>query len=123
MKKNTWILSICVAVAGALGSIALPAQAQVAVHVRIGPPPPPRHERIPVMPRGYVWAPGYWQQHGNRYVWRPGHQMRGRPGYHWRQPRWVHGPRGWEMRQGGWDRGGNRIHPCPPGHTRNGRCR
>ncbi|MBY4705251.1 MULTISPECIES: YXWGXW repeat-containing protein [Ralstonia] len=119
MKKNAWMLGICLAVASALGSNTLPAQAQVSVHVRIGPPPPPRHERIPRLPPGYVWAPGYWQLHGNRYVWRPGHQMRGRPGQHWRAPHWVHGRHGWEMRQGGWDRNHghpkNRIHGCPPG--------
>jgi len=122
MKKNTWILSLCLAIAGALGSVALPAQAQVSIGVRIGPPPPPRHERIPVMPPGYVWTPGYWQFHGGRYVWRPGRRVHGHPGYHWRQPRWVQGPRGWEMRQGGWDRDRHHIHRCPPGHGRNGRC-
>ncbi len=123
MKKNAWRLSICLAMAGVLGASALPAQAQMSVHVRVGPPPAPRHERIPPLPPGYVWAPGYWQLRGGRYVWRPGHRIHSRPGYHWRQPQWVHGPRGWELRQGHWDRGGNRIHPCPRGQTRHGKCR
>ena len=138
MKKNAWILAACLAAAGAAGSIALPAQAQVSIGVQIGPtyaPPAPQYEPVPVLQPGYVWVPGFWQWRDGRYVWRPGYREHGRPGYHWREPRWEQGPRGWQMHEGGWDRGDDRRwhgrdhdgddrgrYHCPPGHAKKGEC-
>ncbi|BCL86276.1 hypothetical protein MAFF211471_13590 [Ralstonia solanacearum] len=133
MKKNVWMFAACLLTAGAAW-VAVPAQAQVSIGVQIGPtmpPPPPQYEAVPVMPPGYVWAPGYWQWQEGRYMWRPGYRVHERQGYAYRAPRWEQGPNGWMMREGGWDRrdwdrrgdddGRGRWH-CPPGHAKKGEC-
>lgn len=133
MKKNVWMFAACLLTAGATW-VAVPAQAQVSIGVQIGPtmpPPPPQYEAVPVMPPGYVWAPGYWQWQEGRYMWRPGYRVHERQGYAYRAPRWEQGPNGWMMREGGWDRrdwdrrgdddGRGRWH-CPPGHAKKGEC-
>ncbi|MDO3561207.1 YXWGXW repeat-containing protein [Ralstonia pseudosolanacearum] len=133
MKKNVWMFAACLLTAGAAW-VAVPAQAQVSIGVQIGPtmpPPPPQYEAVPVMPSGYVWAPGYWQWQEGRYMWRPGYRVHERQGYAYRAPRWEQGPNGWMMREGGWDRrdwdrrgdddGRGRWH-CPPGHAKKGEC-
>ncbi len=141
MKKNAWMFAACLLTAGAAW-VAAPAQAQVSIGVQIGPtmaPPPPQYEAVPVMPSGYVWAPGYWQWREGRYMWRPGYRVHERPGYAYRAPRWEQGPNGWMMREGGWDhdrrgwdrrdhdrdrdRDDDRGHwHCPPGHAKKGEC-
>ncbi|MGA3959632.1 YXWGXW repeat-containing protein [Ralstonia nicotianae] len=133
MKKHVWMFAACLLTAGAAW-VAVPAQAQVSIGVQIGPtmpPPPPQYEAVPVMPPGYVWAPGYWQWQEGRYMWRPGYRVHERQGYAYRAPRWEQGPNGWMMREGGWDRrdwdrrgdddGRGRWH-CPPGHAKKGEC-
>ncbi|MBD5656240.1 MAG: YXWGXW repeat-containing protein [Candidatus Eremiobacteraeota bacterium] len=77
---------------GALLGMVHPAAAQVGVSVRIGPPPAPLVERIPVAPgAGYLWRPGHWYWNGAHYVWlgggyvvRPYASAVWIPG-HWRQ--------------------------------------
>jgi len=51
---------------------------QVAVGIRIGPPPPPRVIRVrPVSPGpGYLWLDGYWFADGGRYRWHNGYWSR-----------------------------------------------
>jgi hypothetical protein len=76
---------------GALGALApcAPASAQIGVAVDIGvPPPPPRYEPVPVVPVGYVWAPGYWEWVHGTHVWRRGHLVEARPGYRWAPDHW-----------------------------------
>ena len=52
--------------------------AQVAVGIRIGPPPHPRVVRVrPVAPGpDYYWVDGYWYPVGNHYKWHDGYWTR-----------------------------------------------
>ena len=79
------------------------ARTYVDVDVRIAPPPL-RHERIPRLERGYVWAPGHWRWNGNRYVWNYGHRVAGRPGHHYVPARWERRGPHWYYRDGYWGR-------------------
>ncbi len=76
--------------------------AHAQVYVRIGPPPPPRREMVPVQPGPrYVWVQGYHRWDGRAYVWTPGSWVLPPPRYgrwvpgHWRNTRrgyvWVEG--------------------------------
>ena len=51
---------------------------QVAIGIRIGPPPPPRIERVrPAAPgAGFVFIEGYWYATGHNYRWHPGYWTR-----------------------------------------------
>jgi len=81
-----------------------PANAGVAVAIRVGPPAP-RREVVVARP-GYpaVWVGGHWawRVRGNRYVWVPGSWVRARPGAVWVEGRWVHRRDGWVYREGSW---------------------
>lgn len=71
--------------------------AQAQLVVRIGPPPPPRHEFVPPPPhRGWVWQPGYHRWDGRAYVWVPGAYVAPPHPY----ARWV--PGHWGHRRGGY---------------------
>ena len=104
MKKL--ILAAGAATVLSLGAFTVPtvANAQPVINVQIGPPPPPRVERVPAPRRGYVWAPGHWEPRGKRHVWVAGNWVRARPGYVYRAPEWRDNGGRWEMRRGGWDR-------------------
>ncbi len=86
------------------GSISTPAFAGIDVEIGIGLPPPPRVEVVPVVPEGYVWAPGYWQFFQGQYVWRRGHFMEGRPGYRWVPENWERHDGYHHFNEGHWDR-------------------
>ncbi len=64
-----------------------PAFAQVTFNITVGPPPP-QYEVVPVMPVGYVWAPGYWAWHGDRHIWIHGRTLVQRVGYRWEPDVW-----------------------------------
>ena len=86
-------------------ALAIGSQAQVVV--RIGPPPPPRHEVIIARPGpGYVWHPGYYRYDGRAYVWAPGQWvMPPRPEYrHWVPGHWRHVNGGHVWVEGHWAR-------------------
>ena len=97
MKK--YLLSL---VAGLALASSLNAGAQV--FVRIGPPPRPVHEFVPVAPHpGWVWQPGYHRWDGGRYVWVPGaYAAPPRPGVHWIPGHWRNTPRGYVWIEGHW---------------------
>jgi len=99
-------LLLAALVAGAFGSISLPASADVVV-VQTAPPPP-RAERVPPPRRGYVWAPGHWEWRGGHHVWVDGSWMRERRGYVYHAPTWVERDGRWVMERGSWVRGGGR---------------
>lgn len=59
---------------------------QIAIGIRIGPPPPPRVVAVvPATPGpGYLWVQGYWYPVGNHYKWHEGYWTRPPyPGAHW----------------------------------------
>lgn len=96
-------LLIATLVAGALGSVVLPASS--AVIVVQSSPPPPRSEVVPAPRRGYVWVPGYWDWKGKRHQWVKGNWVRARAGYTYRQPRWEERNGRWQLERGNWARG------------------
>ncbi len=108
MNKTLTRLTLATGAAALLsfGALALPtaAQAQPVINVQIGPPPPPRVERVPPPRRGYVWAPGHWEARRGQHVWVRGEWIRARPGYAYRAPEWRERDGRWEYRSGRWDR-------------------
>ena len=108
MKKALSKITLAAGAAALLsiGGFVLPtaAQAQPVINVQIGPPPPPRFERVPPPRRGYVWAPGHWEARGQRHVWTRGTWIKARPGYAYHAPEWRQRNGRWEYRAGRWDR-------------------
>ncbi len=87
--------------AASIGSVSVPALADVYIDVA---PPPPRYEVVPPPRHGYVWAPGHWVWRHRHHVWVRGRWIRARHGYYWHPDRWEeHGGR-WVYRSGGWYR-------------------
>jgi hypothetical protein len=101
MDARKSLLALCIA-AGSIGAVAS-APALADIYVRVAPPAP-RHEVVPVMRPGWVWAPGYWNWNGHRYVWVSGHRVRAHRGQHWRPHQWVEDHGRWRMDRGHWDR-------------------
>jgi len=83
-------------------TFAAAADAQVAVGITIGAPPPPRVIRVrPVAPGpDYVWLDGYWYADGRHWRWHNGYWTRAPYG----GARWI-GPRyeGGRFFAGYWD--------------------
>lgn len=53
------------------------AYGQVAIGIRIGPPPPPRVVAVPVSPGPeFLWVQGYWYPVGHHYKWHAGYWSR-----------------------------------------------
>jgi len=75
--------------------------AQVAIGITIGAPPPLRVERVPVSPGpDFVWLAGYWYVDGHHWKWHSGYWTRAP----YAGARWV-GPRyeGGQFFAGFWD--------------------
>lgn len=107
---STAVVATIVALGGV--GFSAPAAAQVGVSIDIGvPPPPPRYEAVPVVPPGYVWAPGYWEWVHGTHVWRRGYLLAARPGYRW-------APDHWEARGGQHHYEPGRWEPEPGYHRR-----
>ena len=92
-----------VALAVAMLTMPLAANAQVSVGIRVGPPPL-RYERVPPPRRGYVWAPGRWHWQNTRYVWNAGRYIPARPGYRWVPGAWGQRNASWHYVPGHWVR-------------------
>ena len=90
--------------AASIGSVAMPAASAVGLYVEIAPPPM-RIEAVPAPRHGYIWAPGYWNWHGNGHVWVAGSYMRERHGYRYSEPRWEQRDGRWYQERGRWSRG------------------
>lgn len=78
-------------------------------YVRVAPPPP-RHERMPHPRRGYVWAPGHWEWHGQRHEWLPGMWLAERPDQYYSPANWVQRDGRWYLEPGRWVGHGDRDH-------------
>jgi len=89
-------------VAASLGSIAIPASAEVIVRVA---PPQPRVEVAPQPRRGYVWVAGHWEWRNRKHHWVQGTWVRERRGHRYEQPQWVERDGGWALQRGAWRRG------------------
>jgi hypothetical protein len=91
-------------IAALFGMSLLVGSASAQIVVRIGPPPPPRHEFVPVAPGpGYVWVPGFHQYDGRAYAWVPGHYvLPPRPHARWVPGHWVEHRGGYVWREGHW---------------------
>ena len=78
--------------------MAISSWGQLAVSVRIGPPPLPVYSQ-PLCPGpGYIWTPGYWSWAGDGYYWVPGTWvMAPDPGLLWTPGYWAYnnGLYGW----------------------------
>ena len=91
----------------ALGTIALPAAAQVTASLALDiAPPAARVEVVPAPRSGYVWAPGYWRWDEPRrtHTWYDGRYIEERPGYRWNPDRWVYRDNRYYFEVGRWDR-------------------
>jgi hypothetical protein len=86
------------------GTLALGA-ASAQVYARIGPPPAPPREYVPVRPGPrYVWVGGFQRWDGARYVYVPGRWvLPPQPYYHrWVPGHWRETGRGWVWVEGHW---------------------
>jgi len=99
-SKTTRILALSVLLAAGL---ATPAFAQVTLSINIGPPAP-QYEMVPVVPPGYVWAPGYWARHDDRFIWVRGRSIVQRTGYRWEPDRWEQRGSTYYRHEGNWAR-------------------
>ncbi|MFC5472333.1 hypothetical protein [Paraherbaspirillum soli] len=105
MKVKAALFASLLALGAGLMTSPTPVLARTYVDVQIGPPPPPRYERLPPRRYGYVWSPGYWAWDGYQYVWVRGGWVRVRPGYRYYAPHWERGERDrWEFRERRWER-------------------
>ena len=96
------LAATAIAVATLLGQ-AGSANAQVSFNIQIGPPAP-LYEQVPVMPAGYVWAPGYWAWHGDHHIWIHGRTMVQRIGYRWEPDVWEQRNNTYYRHAGRWER-------------------
>lgn len=103
MKCNHALRRLSVALLLAASAGAAPAYAQISVNISLAPPAP-QHEIVPVMPSGYVWAPGYWGWNGERHVWIRGRSIVQREGHRWEPDRWEQRSQGYYRTAGHWER-------------------
>jgi WXXGXW repeat (2 copies) len=100
MKVRTLVMGILIGIGGL---VAAPMVSAAGIYVTVEPPAP-RHEVVPDLRPGYVWAPGYWQWKNKKHVWVNGHKVRERKGYAWNAPRWEQDGNRWHYREGSWDK-------------------
>lgn len=100
MKHHLMVRSLLLSLALTAGSGAF---AQVSFNIVLAPPAPV-HEMVPVMPQGYVWAPGYWAWNVDRHIWVRGRSMLQRTGYRWEPDRWEQHSGNYVRQPGRWER-------------------
>ena len=103
MEHKPFVRGLVLALAMAAGSTAF---AQVSIHIVLAPPTP-QYEAVPMLPSGYVWAPGYWAWSNDHHVWVRGRSMLQRPGYYWQPDRWDQRNGIYTRQVGRWERDGN----------------
>jgi len=109
MKLRRVAQSLLLSLTLATGAVAL---AQVSFSINVGPPPP-IDEVVPMMPQGYVWAPGYWAWNHDQHIWIRGRSMVQRTGYRWEPDRWEQRGNGYYRQPGSWARD-NDVRPFQP---------
>lgn len=120
--RNTRSILLCAMLA--LGSVAMPAAAQISINIELAPPPL-RYEVVPAPRSGYAWAPGYWQWEGQRHVWATGRWIAERPGSYWVADRWeprdgrhYYQPGRWEQGPQGKGKGHDKGKGYAKGHDK-----
>ena len=103
MNRTYAIRCLSLSLLLAASAVAAPAFAQISVNINLAPPAP-QHEVVPVIPPGYVWAPGYWGWSGERHVWVRGRTIVQRQGFRWEPDRWEERDRGYYRTAGHWQR-------------------
>jgi hypothetical protein len=69
------------------------------------PPPPPKHEVVPVRPmQEAVWVAGHWRWEASRrsFIWHEGKWLPAPRGWVWLPHRWKSTPTGWAFVEGMW---------------------
>jgi len=100
MKHHPMVRNLLLSMALAAGSSAF---AQLSINIVLAPPPP-MHEMVPVVPPGYVWAPGYWAWNHDGHIWVRGRSMVQRAGYRWEPDRWEQRNGVYSRLAGRWER-------------------
>ena len=100
MKRPAMVRSLLLSM---LMAVVAPVHAQLNISINIAPPAP-RYEVVPVMPPGFVWAPGYWAWHSDRHVWVGGRSIMQRTGYRWEPDRWEQRDHAYQRHPGYWQR-------------------
>jgi hypothetical protein len=120
--RNTRNILLCAMLA--LGSVAMPAAAQISINIEFAPPAP-RYEVVPAPRSGYTWAPGYWQWQDQRHVWATGRWVEERPGSYWVADRWeprdgrhYYQPGRWEQAPEGKGKGHDKGKGYAKGHDK-----
>ena len=103
MKRTIAIRQLLLGLSLAASALAAPAYAQINFNISIAPPAP-QHEVVPVIPAGYLWAPGYWGWSGERHVWVRGSTILQRDGFRWEPDRWEQRDRTYFRQVGHWER-------------------
>lgn len=104
MKLRQSLLVILIAASLSGMSAAPQAMAATEIYLTL-PPPPMRHEAVPLPRRGHVWSPGYWDARRGKHYWHKGHWERQRTGHYYVAPRWVERHNGWALERGRWNPG------------------
>jgi len=103
MNRTNAVRNLSLSLLLAANAVAAPAYAQISFNINIAPPAP-RHELVPAIPPGHVWATGYWGWSGERHVWIRGRAIVQREGYRWEPDRWEERDRTYFRRAGYWER-------------------
>jgi WXXGXW repeat (2 copies) len=101
MNSTNAIRNLFLPLTLAASVFAASAYAQISISIA---PPAPQYEVVPIVPAGYVWAPGYWGWTGERHVWVGGRAILQREGYRWEPDRWEQRDRAYYRTAGHWER-------------------
>ena len=103
MNRTNAVRNLSLSLVLAASAFAAPAYAQISLNINLAPPAP-QYEVVPVVPPGYVWAPGYWGWSGERHVWVRGRTIVHRDGFRWAPDRWEQRDQNFFRTAGHWER-------------------
>jgi len=103
MKSQRMVRNLLLSAALCAGSATF---AQVSFSIIVAPPPV-EHEVVPMMPQGYVWAPGYWAWNLDHHIWVRGRPIVQRTGYRWEPDRWEQRDGNYARQPGRWEPDGD----------------
>lgn len=103
MKCNQSTRALLAAVLMASALYSASSSAQITFNISLAPPSPV-YEAVPVVPQGYVWAPGYWAWNNDHHVWIHGRPIVQRVGYRWVPDNWERRDQRYYRQPGRWER-------------------